>query len=108
MIGQELVIRLRSQFHHLVQFLLQSRVIRADLSNHLISIQTEHKLRLAAYSIMLGDLRRDITVYLDHLQESVFPCERSDMLIGGLTLRVPVGTEVDQGMCVFVLQKMGV
>ena len=32
---------------------------------------------------MLGNLRRDITVYLDHLEEPVLPGEGSDMLIGG-------------------------
>lgn len=57
---------------------------------------------------MPGDLRRHITVYLDDLKESILTSEGGDMLISDLTLRVPVGSEVDQSMRILVLEKMSV
>lgn len=108
MIAKVLVISLRAQLHHLLQFLLQASVIGTDLSNHLIPIQTKNKLRLTSNPIMPGDLRSHITVYLDNLKESILTSEGGDMLISDLTLRVPAGSEVDQSMRILVLEKMSV
>lgn len=57
---------------------------------------------------MPSDLRSHITVYLDHLKEPILPSDGGDMLISDLTLRIPVGSEVDQSMRILVLEKMSV
>lgn len=63
-----------SQFDHFVKFLSESLLVRSDLSQNLITIEAENKLRLIFDSIMSCNFRRNITIDFDDLQKSVLGC----------------------------------
>jgi hypothetical protein len=60
----------------------QPIVVRSNLSQHLIPIQTKHKLRLSLYRIVPRNLARYIAIDLDDLQRTLLGRQLVNVLVG--------------------------
>jgi len=81
-------------FHHFRTLLQQPVFIGSSLPYDLISIQTQHKLRLSSNMIVFDNFRRNIAINLYNLDLAELAIDQFDMFIGYATGGVPIGCEV--------------
>ena len=71
-----------SQCNHLAMLVNQPIIIRPNLSEHLVPIQTKYKLRLSLYRIVPRNLARNIAIDLDDLKRTLLGRKLVNVLIG--------------------------
>lgn len=65
-------------------------------------MEAENELRLCPDIVVATDLRRDVAVYLDDFYVVVAVRDEADLLVGDFAGGVPLGSEVDQHVGIFI------
>lgn len=83
-------------------FLQELFFVGASLSDDFVPLEAEDELRLCPDVVVTGDLRGDVAIDLDDFDVAEAVGDEADVLVGDFAGGVPLGSEVDQHIGVFV------
>lgn len=101
-IGQSTQINFLSQLLYFLNLISKFLIIKANMPNNLITIQTEHKLRLSFNIVMFSNFRCSIWINFNNFYPRMVRSKLWYMLIWFFALRIPIGTEIDDMLSWFI------